>query len=195
MRETCKICSEDFADSPLMLEHFLEEHLSKLKDIGCLFCEKNFENFDDLMHHIELDHTGMTKSLLQNGTLARETKKQLGDYISENEKMVGMECPECFEIFTNIDKLSEHAKKEHKREILPNFLEKIKKRMQNANQESPLCEKCNKCYIGVIFTKINNKVMNICFNCYEDYFGANALARVTIGTNDDMIKKMRIPIQ
>lgn len=37
--------------------------------------------------------------------------------------------------------------------------------------------------------------MNVCFNCYEDYFGANALARLTIGTNEDMIKKMRVPIE
>jgi len=130
-----------FPNSPDLLEHFLEEHLSKLKIIPCLFCKKEFANFDDLFHHILLDHKGMEKSLLQNATLARETKKQLGNYIMENEKRVGLECPVCFELFTKIEKLSEHAKKEHHREILPSFLNKIEKKINNADKELPVCEK------------------------------------------------------
>ena len=141
MKEICKICSVKFPNSPDLLEHFLEEHLSKLKIIPCLFCKKEFANFDDLFHHILLDHKGMEKSLLQNATLARETKKQLGNYIMENEKRVGLECPVCFELFTKIEKLSEHAKKEHHREILPSFLNKIEKKINNADKELPVCEK------------------------------------------------------
>ena len=129
-------------------------------------------------------------------TAARETKKQLGDYISIDNKNVGTECPSCFEIFPNIEKLNEHAKKEHDRVIRPEFVAKMKKMIKNIDDEKPpICEMCGRKFIGVIFTKINNKVMNVCFNCYEDYFGANTLARATMGTPDDMIKKMREPLK
>ena len=195
MSEKCKICLIIFDSSPELFEHFLEEHLSKLKIIPCLFCEKELANFEDLMHHIILNHKGMTNSLLENGTLARQTKKQLGDYLDENKKAVGMECPECFEIFSNIDKLQDHSRNEHAREILPEFLAKMRKKIENPNSEPPICERCKRTFPGVVFTKINNKVTNVCFNCYEDYFGVNALARLTIGTNEDMIKKMRTPIR
>ena len=75
----CKVCSEMFSDTELMLEHFLEEHLSKLKSIPCMFCDKVFANFDDLMHHLVLDHKGMHSKLLQQATAARETKKHSGN--------------------------------------------------------------------------------------------------------------------
>jgi len=178
-----------------MLEHFLDEHLSKLKMIPCLFCDnKKFPNFEDLMHHIILDHKGIDKSQLQNATLARQTKKQLGDYMDNNKKSVGLECPECFDMFSNIDILGEHAKKEHNRELKPEFLIKMRKKIETAQKNPPICERCNRAFPGVIFTKINEKIINVCFNCYEDYFGANALARLTIGTPDKMIKKMREPL-
>jgi len=192
--EKCKICFTIFDSSYELLEHFLEEHLSKLKVIPCLFCKKELANFEDLMHHMTLNHQGMAKSLLENATMARQTKKQLGDYLDDNKKTVGMECPECFEMFSNIDKLQEHSKKEHAREILPEFLTKMRKKIENAS-DAPICEQCNRAFPGVVFTKINNKVTNVCFNCYEDYFGANMLTRLTIGTNEDMIKKMRTPIK
>lgn len=195
MTTKCKICLEIFSSNEGMLEHFLEKHLSKLKIIPCLFCEKELVNFEDLLHHIQLDHQGMQKSQLEFGTAARQTKKQLGDYLDPNKKELGTECPECFEIFSNIDKLNEHAKKEHDREIRPDFVVKMKKMTKNIEKNPPTCEMCTKKFVGVIFTKINCKVMNICFNCYENYFGANALARVTIGTNEDMIKVMRTPLE
>ena len=175
-----------------MLEHFLEEHLSKLSVIPCLFCSKDFANFEDMMHHVILNHKGMEKSLLQNATMARETKKRLGNYVDLNKKDIGMECPECFEIFSNLDKLTEHARIVHDRILRPEFLEKMRKKMDTS--DPPVCQRCHKKYIGVVFTKINDKVMNVCFNCYEDYFGANALARLTIGTPDDMVQKMRTPL-
>lgn len=190
----CKVCLEIFSSVFIMLEHFLEEHLSKLESIPCLFCDKQLENFEDLMHHTILNHKGMNKSLLENATAARETKKQLGDYIDINKKTVGMECPECFELFSSIDKLGEHAKIEHSRELLPEFLARIRKEIENSETIPPICERCKRAFIGVVFTKINNKVTNVCFNCYESYFGANALARLTIGTNEDMIKKLRTPL-
>jgi len=192
----CKICSETFPSYPIMLEHFLEEHLSKLEVIPCLFCDKQLANFEDLMHHVISDHKGMDKSQLEYATAARETKKQLGNYLDfTNNKDIGTECPECFEIFPSIEKLNEHANKEHDRVIRSDFVAKMKKMTKNIDKNPTTCEMCTKKFVGVIFTKINNKVMNICFNCYEDYFGANALARVTIGTNEDMIKKMRTPLE
>lgn len=175
-----------------MLEHFLDKHLSKLTILPCIFCEKKFPNFEDLLHHIMLDHEGIDKSHLQNATLARLTKKQLGDYLDVKKKEVGIECPECFETFSDIDKLVDHAKTEHDREIRPEFLIKMRKKMENTDH--PVCELCNRKFVGVVFTKINEKIMNVCFNCYEDYFGINALRRLTIGTNEDMIKKMRKPL-
>jgi len=190
----CKVCLEIFSNNPEMLDHFLVEHLSKLEIIPCLFCDKDLANFEDLMHHVILNHTGMEKLLLENATMARETKKQLGNYLDKNKKTVGMECPECFEIFSNIDILCEHAAKEHDRMIKPEFLAKMKKKIESSKDDPPLCEQCNRAFVGVVFTKINEKVMNVCFNCYEDYFGANALARLTIGTPDEMIQKMRTPL-
>jgi len=68
----------------------------------------------------------------------------------------------------------------------------MRKKMEST--KPPICERCNRKFVGVIFTKINEKVTNVCFNCYENYFGKNALRRLTIGTSDDMIKKMREPI-
>jgi len=80
--------------------------------------------------------------------------------------------------------------------IRPEFVVKMKKMVKNIDDEKPpICEMCSRKFIGVIFTKINNKVMNVCFNCYEDYFGANTLARATMGTPDEMIKKMREPLK
>lgn len=195
MSEKCKVCLNIFDSIPQLLEHFLDEHLSKLKIIPCLFCDKELANFEDLMHHIILDHKGMEHSLLQNATMARETKKQLGDYLDVNKESVGTECPECFEMFSNLDKLQEHTKKEHAREIRPEFVAKMRNKIKDTNSEPPICERCDKAFPGVIFTKINEKVTNVCFNCYGDYFGANALARLTIGTNEDMIKKMSTPIK
>lgn len=178
-----------------MLEHFLSTHLSKLSIIPCLWCDKGLANFEDLTHHVLLDHKGITKEQLQSATAARETKKQLGDYLDVTKKDVGMECPECFEMFSKIDQLQKHSIKEHNRVLKPEFLAKMKDKIESLDHgESPICELCHKKYVGVVFTKINNKIMNVCFNCYEDYFGANALARLTIGTNEDMIKKMRTPL-
>jgi len=159
-----------------------------------MMCEKSFKVFDDLMHHMELEHQGLSSNLLQIGTLARETKKQLGNYIDDTTKGVGLECPECFEIFSNVEKINEHTKKEHQRELNPKFIEQMQKTIQKTSETPPICQRCNRKFLGVIFTRIDNKVQNVCLNCYEDYFGKNALTRLTIGTNDDTLQKMRTPI-
>ncbi len=66
--------------------------------------------------------------------------------------------------------------------------------IKNTSELSPICQRCNQKFLGVIFTRIDNKVQNVCLNCYEEYFGKNALSRLTIGTNEDTIQKMRVPI-
>jgi len=98
-------------------------------------------------------------------------------------------------MFSSIEKLNEHGIKEHGQMVNPEFMDKMKSTIDGAQgKEQPICERCNRKFLGVIFTKIDNKVQNVCFNCYEDYFGKNALARLTIGTNDDMIAKLRKPL-
>ncbi len=164
------------------------------KKLPCLFCDNLFENFEDLMHHLELDHVGMDSKVLDEATTARETKKQLGNYVDINKNGVGVECPHCFEIFSGLDNLIKHAKKEHNKELDSQFLKKLKELIVNNPNAPPICNICNTRYLGLITTKINNEVQNICFNCYEKYFGTNALTKITIGTPDDIIKRMRIPL-
>ena len=180
----------------MLLNHFLEEHLSKLDVIPCMFCDKELANFEDVIHHLLLNHKGITSEMLSHATLARETKKQLGNYVDADQEGSSVECNFCFEMFSSIEKLNEHGKKEHNSQINPEFVEKMKDTIDGASgKEQPICERCNKKFLGVIFTKIDNKVQNVCFNCYGDYFGANALARLTIGTTDEMIAKLRKPLE
>lgn len=192
MTVKCKICLEIFDNNPEMLEHFLDVHLSKLKIIPCLFCDKKLANFEDLMHHVILDHKGMEKTLLENATLARQTKKQLGDYVNEDQKGSSVECNFCFEMFPNLDLINEHSKKEHNTQLNPEFIDKMRNIIESVKGvDQPICWKCNKKFLGVVFSKIDGQIHNICFNCYADYYGENALTRLTIGTPDDMVKKMR----
>jgi hypothetical protein len=165
-----------------------------LKKLECLFCPKHFDNFEDLIHHLELDHVGMDPQLLQDATSARETKKQLGDYLDIKKKGVGIECPACFDMFDSIDNLVKHGEDIHNKELDPKFIETLQKMIQDNTETPPICQKCNQKYCGLITTRINNLVQNICFNCYEKYFGTNALNRLTIGTPDTMILKMRTPL-
>ena len=192
--EICKICGDSFNSGRSLLEHFEKIHLSQIKDIPCLMCEKSFKVFDDLMHHMELEHKGIDSDLLEYGTEARETKKHLGNYIDETKKGVGMECPECFEMFPDVEKINEHTIKEHNKVIDPKFMVQMQKTINNASKTSPICQRCNRKFLGVVFTRINNKILNVCLNCYEEYFGKNALTRLTIGTNEDILQKMRIPL-
>ena len=105
-----------------------------------------------------------------------------------------MECPECFEMFSSIEKINEHTKKEHNKVIDQKFMTQMKKTINNTSKTSPICQRCNRKFLGVVFTRIDNKILNVCLNCYEEYFGKNALTRLTIGTNEDIIQKMRIPL-
>ena len=196
MTEKCKICGDIFSDQIELLNHFEKVHLSQLESIPCMFCEKYFPNFEDILHHVILEHQAIDSALLEKATRARDIKNQLGETVDPDAEGIGYECTWCFEQFPSIDKLIIHGKKEHDRELKTEFIEKIKK-IRDASDNGkvqPICQRCNKTFLAVVFTLIDNKVQNVCFNCYEDYFGANALARLTIGTNNDVLKKMREPI-
>ena len=164
------------------------------KKLSCLICPKLFDNFEDLLHHLELDHSGMNAKVLDEATAARNTKKQLGNYVDINKKGVGVECPHCFELFSSVDNLVKHSKKEHDKELDLEFLKKLKDLISNNPDAPPICNRCHNRYLGLITTKINKEVQNVCFNCYEKYFGTNALTKITIGTPNDIIKRMRTPL-
>lgn len=164
------------------------------KKLSCILCPNLFDNSEDLLHHLELEHMGIDSKTLQHATSARETKKQLGDYLDITKKGVGVECPTCFELFNGIDNLITHGKIAHNKTLDPEFIKKLKEMIQNNPDSPPICNKCNIQYLGLITTKINDIVQNICFNCYEKYFGANALSKITIGTPDTMIAKMKTPL-
>lgn len=165
------------------------------KSHHCFLCTNKYDELEDLMHHVKLEHVGISPELLDESTKSRETKKQLGNYVNQSSSKTGFECCHCFEIFSSVDKLSEHGRDIHNVEFNPGFFEKLQELKKLNEQTPPICEKCNKQYLGLVVTRMDNKVKNVCFNCYEDHYGANALLRLTIGTPDDMIIKMKIPLK
>lgn len=166
-----------------------------IKPYSCIFCPNKYDELEDLLHHVKLEHVGMSSELLEESTKSRETKKQLGDYIENTAKGVGFECCHCFEIFSSLDKLEQHGRKSHNVQFNPDFYKKLEELKKLERSDPPQCQKCNKKFIGLVITRMNNKVQNICFNCYENYYGANALLRLTIGTPDEMIIKMKEPLK
>ena len=162
--------------------------------LNCLFCDNSYENFDDLMHHMEVEHVGIASHLLEKATNARETKKQLGIYLEKNNNKAGFECPHCFEIFSSLDRLQEHGQKIHNLDFNPKFLKKLESLKNFDENTRPFCESCKRRFYGLVTTRIKDEIKNVCFNCYEDFFGDNALRRLTIGTPDEAIDRMRKPL-
>lgn len=161
---------------------------------SCLLCPNGYDELDDLMHHVEVHHFGISPDLLEKATNAREIKKQLGDYLQPDKDGAAFECPLCFEMFSDLEKLDEHGKTIHDREFNPEFLKKLESMHKLTKDNPPVCEKCHREFYGLVTTRMENKVQNVCFDCYEKYFGANALRRLTIGTPDYMIEKMKKPL-
>lgn len=160
----------------------------------CIDCSNTYEDFFDLKHHMEAEHVGISSELLEKATAARQTKKQIGEYDKWKKEGIGCECPLCFEIFADLVKLEEHGKLIHQKQFNPEFLNKLQKMKNLTPQTPPICEKCNRSFSGLVTTRMENKVQNICFDCYENHFGVNALRRLTIGTPDDVLDQMRKPI-
>lgn len=164
------------------------------KSYTCLLCPNQYDVFEDLIHHMKLEHRGISSKLLEESTKSRETKKQLGDYLDKGDERIGFECCHCYEMFSSLEKLSEHGKTAHQVQFEPKFLEKLSEIKKLHNKNPPICEKCNRSFLGLVITKMNNKVQNVCFNCYENYYGKNTLLRLTIGTPDEMVEKLKKPI-
>ena len=72
------------------------------KSYDCILCPNKYEEFEDLIHHLQLEHVGISSKLLDESTKSRETKKQLGDYVNIEKKGVGIECPTCFEKYKDL---------------------------------------------------------------------------------------------
>ena len=132
----------------------------------CLICPKKFEKIEELIHHLKLEHKGISSELLKLATDAHQTKKQLGNYVEADNTGIGFECPHCYEMFSDLERLSDHGKKMHNVQFDPEFLKKLQNMPQPDKDNPPICDKC----------------------------GANALLRLTIGTPDDMIEKMKKPL-
>lgn len=160
----------------------------------CLFCPKNFDYFQELLHHMKLDHSHIPSKILENATLARETKKQLGEYIAEGAKGIAFDCPECFEIFTDYEKLNIHRKKLHHMQ----FTDEAKKKLDNLpifdENNPPQCERCAHLFLGLVICVIDGETVSVCLTCYEKHYGVNALRQITIGTPENILKKMREPL-
>lgn len=161
----------------------------------CPFCPKKYEVLEEALHHLELDHIGMSSELLAHATKSLQTKKQLGDYVAPDREGTAFECPHCFDFFSDLKKLEEHGKTVHKVQFNLEFLQKLESMNSYDKNHPPVCDNCNKEFLGLITTKIDGTVKNVCFVCYEGHYGANALNRLTIGTPDDMIEKMRKPVR
>lgn len=160
----------------------------------CFFCDKEYNKIEEFEHHLNLDHQGMSSETLDNATTARETKKQLGDYVGTEAKGNAFECPLCFEMFTDLEKLKEHGFTQHQKIFEADFLEKLQSMPEFDENTPPVCEICNRKFLGLVISKFDGVVKKVCFNCYGDHYGENALTRLTIGTPDDVIKKMKDPL-
>lgn len=190
--EKCLKCDLLFETHRKMKIHYKENH-SKI--FGCLLCPKTFQNVDEIKHHLTLEHRGMSQEHLSRGTAAQQTKKQLGDMLDKNGNATpNFDCPECFEIFPTVDKLDDHRKKIHNMTLTDEARDKLKKILESHEKKAPQCEVCRRRFLGLVVCKMNGKPVGSCMNCYENHYGPNALARLTIGTPDEMIKKMKIPI-
>lgn len=163
--------------------------------LECPFCEKKYEKLEEALHHLELEHIGMSSELLGHATKSLQTKKQLGDYVAPDKEGTAFECPHCFDFFNDLQKLEDHGKIVHQMQFNPEFLKKLESMKQLDKEHPPICDNCHREFLGLITTKIDGIVKNVCFICYEEHYGKNALTRLTIGTPDSMIEKMRKPVR
>jgi len=163
--------------------------------LECFFCTKKYEDLEELGHHLELEHKGMPPEILQKAMASLATKNQLGDYLGPNNKGTAFECPHCFEFFSDLAKLEAHGKTVHELEFNPEFVDKLRSMRKFDENHPPICDKCHLEFLGLVTTKFDGVVVHVCFTCYEEHYGKNALTRLTIGTPDSMIEKMRKPVR
>ena len=136
----------------------------------------------------------MSQEQLNLGAVALLTKKQLGDYVKKDGTGACCDCPDCFEMFSDAEKLNDHRQITHNLQLTDEATQKLKEITDKSQDEAPKCDVCTKPFLGLIVCKMNGKPTGACMNCYENHYGPNALARLTIGTPDEMIKKMKTPL-
>lgn len=191
MNEKCLSCDLRFATHWKMKDHYTKTHL---KNYDCPLCPKSFQISKEREHHLNLEHRGMSSFTLDCGSRAVETKKQLGEYINKDGEGGSLECCECFEMFSSIDRLNDHRKINHNMQLTDEAKAKLEKISKSSYQTAPNCEVCKKIFLAIIVCKINNKMVGVCLNCYENHYGPNALTHLTIGTPNEIIKKMKVPL-
>ena len=194
MWDKCVECDLMFSTHIKMINHVKKVH--QQDKYCCRKCPKEFENKNELFHHITLEHIGLEPKLLDVATKSRETKKQLGDFVGENAPPgVSYECPECFEIFPGLEKLDDHRKSDHHMQLTEQAKQKLKNLPSMDKDNPPQCEKCNHWFYGLVVCMMNGKAISVCLSCYANHYGENALRRLTIGTPDNVLAEMRRPIR
>jgi len=76
--------------------------------------------------------------------------------------------------------------------LTPEAEEKVK---ELDAEKPPQCDRCHLYFYSIITSKIENKMQFVCIDCYEKYYGTNALEQLMIGTPDDIVTKIRKPIK
>lgn len=160
----------------------------------CLLCDKTYDYFEDLLHHMELEHRPISSKTLDIATKARETLKQIGNPLENSSKLSANVCPDCFEIFPTVELIDQHRKKDHDVCLTSDAKKKLIALNKQVEKSPPKCEICNLQYQGLIVCRMKGKTVQSCFNCYEEYYDKNALQRLTLGQPDEMIKQMRTPV-
>jgi len=109
----------------------------------CHICPKVYDILEELLYHIHLEHEGISSERLEESTKARETKKQLSNYVGENLKKIiqSFDCPDCFEMFSDAFKLNEHRKSNHNMQLTKDAEKKIKNLPVYDEKNPPQCEK------------------------------------------------------
>jgi len=192
MWDKCPQCGLFFDTTGKLVKHVKEDHKKNIAQLYiCPFCSKEYTLSEDLLHHLNLDHQGISSELLENGAQARKTKKNLPDYMGDTKKGTVFECCECFEMFSDADRLKSHRLKQHNMMLTPEAEKKVKE--LNA-ENPPQCNRCHRYFHAIITTKIENETQFVCLDCYEKYYGTNALEQLMIGTPDEILTKIRKPI-
>jgi len=193
MWDKCPQCGTFFTTTGKLAKHMKKDHKNNTKKLfQCFICPMEYNSHMDLFHHLDLNHKGIPTELLENGTKSRETKRSLGDYMDNSKKGTIFECCECFEIFPDSEKLCTHRLKQHNMMLTPEAEKKVK---ELDAENPPQCNRCKLYFRSIITTKIENKMQFVCLDCYEKYYGTNALAKLMIGTPDEMVAQMRKPIK
>jgi len=157
-------------------------------------CEKSFKEIAELYHHIDFEHSGIDTATLEMATESRNANKSEFDGIGDEGRGTAFPCPECFELFSSLERIQEHRKYVHKMQLTKDAQKKLKEMPKAGDKIPPQCEKCKLYFMGLVICRMDNITLAACLSCYENHYGVNALRKLTIGTPDDTLDKMRKPL-